>query len=136
MDLAVRNLRTKDVFRVAHILARASKQSRKSLVQAVQIDTEDGPQTVQIESEDVGWAIFEALLEREDDLKELLADLCGKNAAEFDELPYDAMLTIIERIAEQDDLSGFLSRVMALVNRLSGSLSTSSSPDTAGPIPM
>lgn len=122
MEYEVRRLQTGDLFRLARILKSTTAGARAALVSAVSVT--EGETTVQIDQSQLGFALFEAAVEQEDEIKRLFASLVGMSVPEFEKAPFDAPLTILERVMEQDDLPGFLSRALAFAKKMGGNFST------------
>lgn len=124
-QITVRGLQTKDIFTVARIIRGCTSSARDSLTQAVTLNNEDGEaQTVNVETQDLGFAIFEAAVDQEDEIKGLFADLAGMKPDEFEQTEYDTVLVILEEVAEHNDLPGFFERALALGKKISTNSST------------
>lgn len=58
-----------------------------------------------------GLLIFDIAMEHaEKDLQKLFADLAGVSIEEYHEMPFDTTLTIVEAIAEKENLTDFFKR--------------------------
>lgn len=67
----------------------------------------------------VGVILFSNIMQHaETDFKTWLADIAGMSVEEFEQMPFDYPLEVIEQIAEQEDLNGFLQRVKGLQSKL------------------
>lgn len=54
-----------------------------------------------------------------------MADLVGRSVEEFDSLPFDAPLAVVEKLAEKEDIAGFFKRARKLATAFSGIRQTS-----------
>lgn len=105
--MEIRRLKTKDFFTVATMLSKMAGDTMRNLSG----ETNDAAS--------VGASfISNAFKYAESDIKDWLADLAGIAKDAFDELPFDAPIEIIERLAEQENLTSFLQRVMGLKDKL------------------
>lgn len=128
-ELKVRHLQTLDLFRLARIISKCTASARNSLLNAA-LDLQTGAdasingkeQSISASVQELGFALFEAAVDQEEQIKQLFAGLVNMKPADFDKSPFDTVLIILERVMEQDDLPGFLSRAMGLVNNASKSL--------------
>ena len=59
-----------------------------------------------------------ALIYAESDIKPLLASVAEMTEEEFDKMPFDYPLEVIEWLAENEDLGAFFTRVKQLSGRL------------------
>ena len=112
MSYQVRRLATKDLFTMTKILSKISG------------DVRDGLKDLQIRKIDqqlFGIIVVEAAMKHaESDMKHLLADLIGKKVEEFEQEPFDAPITIIDIVAEQEDLKSFFTKAQGLTKKLFG----------------
>jgi hypothetical protein len=105
--MEVRNLKTSDFFIVAKILSKIGGRALKEIDE-------------QTNSMQAGVLLLTSALENADqDLLKWLADLGGMEAEEFAEQAFDAPITIIEKLAEKEDLTRFFERVRGLVKKIS-----------------
>jgi hypothetical protein len=132
VDYTVRHLETIDFFRVAKIIKACTSATRQTLLDAfsapkkaptpisgeVADEVATAPPEPANNLTELGFALFEALIDQERDVKEFFAGLVNMKPADFDHTPYDTMLYILERVKEQDDLPAFLARVVGLATRL------------------
>lgn len=134
MEYEVRRLQTKDLFRVAKIIRQCTGPVRAAMGAAMVVtDPETGQQGIALnDPAAIGFALFEAMVDQDAAIKELFADLVGMKPEKFDREPFDALVVILERVMEQDDLPAFLSRVTGLASKISGERSISSSLATVG----
>lgn len=107
--MEIRRLKTKDFFTVATLLGKMASEATKEIG--------EGSSASQIGT----IFVSNALKFAEKDLKNWLADLAGIEPKEFDELPFDAPIDIIEQLAEREDLNSFLQRVMQLRSKFTKS---------------
>lgn len=136
-ELKVRKLKTKDLFTVADILGDCGEDFLKTagtiIRKALMEKRRKGKGTSLMSYQMIGVTIFtSALKQASKKVKELLADLIGKTVDEFDEMPIDTSLNIIETLSEQEDLTGFFQKVSLLVEKISGEKLTTSKNDMAG----
>lgn len=119
MRYKVRRLTAGDLFTVMRIAGTCVAE-----VRAVLGDLREG----RVDAQAFGFAFSAALLRcAESDIKPLLADLAGMDAAQLDREPIDAPLAIIESVMAQEDLLPFFERVRKLIlagSRTSGGKST------------
>lgn len=150
-ELEVRNLQTKDLFKVATILSKCGDKLMKAIREsnidlgklgekakelgeaedekkkkAKEIGKEDEKKEVKDGEEpeeeidpDIqafGVQLFSVVLSiAETEIKAFMADLVNMKVAEFDVLPYQAPLVIIEKLAKEEDLPAFFQRATKLV---------------------
>lgn len=127
-----RRLQAKDVFTAARVFANA----REDILRAVMDLRAEHPDASEKE---VGMAIGGVLLQRADtDVHDWLADLAQKTPAEFDAMPLEELLGLIEQLVDNEDWPGFFSRVTGLANRRNASgtvsrLATAGAMETSSP---
>jgi len=140
-ELEPRNLQTKDLFKIATILSKcgdklmeAMKASNidlgelgkkaKEMKEAGEgkkaKDVKEGEKTEEAEvDKDVqifGIQIFSVILSvAESEIKSFMADLVNMKVEEFDVLPYQATLVIIEKLSKKENLLDFFQRATKLV---------------------
>ena len=111
-DYKVRRLSTKDLFTMTKIMSKISG------------DVRDGLKDLQIKAIDqqlFGIIVIEAAMKHaETDMKALLADLIGTTVEEFEKEPFDAPITILEKVADQENLKDFFSKVQGLQKKFFG----------------
>lgn len=87
-------------------------------------DVRDGLKDLQIKAIDqqlFGIIVIEAAMKHaETDMKSLLADLIGVTVEEFEKEPFDAPITILEKVADQENLKDFFSKVQGLQKKFFG----------------
>lgn len=106
--MEIRNLQTSDFFKVATIISKITAEAMKDIVGGTQ------------DTAQVGAAfISSAFKHAETDVKIWLASLIGKTPAEFDEMPFDTPLEIIEVLAERENLKSFFLRAKGLAGKVS-----------------
>ena len=100
----MRKLNTLDLIKTSTLLGKIGKD----------VEVTEGMSNAQI-----GLALFSsAMRHAETDVKELLASIAEMPVSEFEKMPFDYPIQLIEEIAEQEDLNGFLQRVRGLQNKL------------------
>lgn len=128
MDFQVRNLQTKDLYALVRILGKCGKDALiqiSATLAAAKVETkenEEDPADVSVAKDDkdksnisVGLTIISTLLlYAESDIKPFFASLVDKTTEEFDKLPFDATLAIIEELGKKEDLPNFFKRAMSL----------------------
>lgn len=108
----VRSLNAKDLFKMTKILSVISGELRDSLKD---VDFE------KVDSQFLGIIIVEAAMKHaETQLKEFLADLVGMTPEEFEQEPFDAPITILTTLAEQEDLKAFFTKAKGLMKVFTG----------------
>lgn len=117
--ISVRRLTARDLFRVVSIMSRCIQDGRNLL----------GGLGPELTPEGFAYACVVALLRgAETEIRPWLADLAGMEVAQFDQLPFEAPLVVIDALAAQEDLPGFFasaSRIAQhLVPRAGGARST------------
>lgn len=111
MDIEVRTLLVSDVFTVARMLGKITKGVRQELASALTAKKPDPTE--------VGMVLFQSVFTvAEEDLKAWLADLIGKQKAEFEAMPATTILDIVEKLVEQEDIKTFFTKASSLVNKL------------------
>lgn len=112
MTYEVRRLNAKDLFKMTKILSVISGDLRETLKD---VDMK------KVDNQVLGIIIVEAAMKHaEGQMKELLADLVGMTAEEFEQLPFDAPLEILTILAKQEDLKDFLEKAKGLMSAFSG----------------
>jgi len=106
--MEVRKLTAKDVFTVASILGKCGQEATKIM----------GSLDSKNESAIGLTFISIALQYAEKDIKEWLCSLVGKTSDEFDNLPLDAPLEIVEKLFEQEDIPRFFERARGLFQKI------------------
>lgn len=100
----MRKLNTLDLIKGSAILGKIGKN----------IDVPENASNAQ-----VGIAIFSAVMQHaETDFKAWLADIAEMTTEEFEKMPFDYPLEVLEKLAEQEDLSRFLERVKKLMGKM------------------
>jgi hypothetical protein len=100
----MRKLNTLDLIKGSAILGKIGKN----------IDVPEGAGNAQ-----VGIAIFSAVMQHaETDFKAWLADIAEMTTEEFEKMPFDYPLELLENLAEQEDLSRFFERVKKLMGKM------------------
>lgn len=110
--MEIRELQVKDVFAVARMLGKITKGARLQLAAILTGKKKADPT-------EVGMVIFQSLVtEAEEDMKTWLADLIGKELADFEVMPATTILDIIEKLLEQEGIKGFLSQASQLAGKI------------------
>jgi hypothetical protein len=131
----VRRLQTVDLARVLKILSKSSGPARQAFSGAVGItDPETGRRGVAIDQTQLVFAVLEGMAEQADEINAFFAGLVGMKPQQFEKEPIDAVVVILERLVEQEDLQDFFDRLSRLGSKISGERSTSSKLAIAGPI--
>lgn len=136
--LTVRSLEVRDIFTIAGMLKKITGERREEIINLIKPlsgDKKDKDRQKQETGEEkeqrtleaglnLAFYIFDLLIEyAEGDLKKWGASLVGKTPEEFDQLPIDTPLTIIESLAESEDLAGFFQKVSGLYRKINQSSS-------------
>jgi|GEM_PF-1998656 len=134
--LIVRSLEVRDIFTVAGMLKKITGERREEIINLIKPLSGDKKDKDKQETEEekeqgtleaglnLAFYIFDLLIEyAEGDLKKWGASLVGKTPEEFDQLPIDTPLTIIESLAESEDLVGFFQKVSGLYRKINQSSS-------------
>ena len=107
----MRNLNTADLLKTVTIAGKIGFKAKDAF------KVKEGEE---VSSLGIGMTFFSVAMEyAEKDLKELLASIAEMSVEEFDKMPFDYSLEVIEHIAETEDLAGFLQRVTHLTRKLS-----------------
>lgn len=118
--MQIRELKAKDTKAVAKMLGKLKTSSVADIFQS--LDKTSPLQT--------GLALFHIVAaDLTDDIYIWLADLIGKTPAELDEMPVSTPIDIIKELISRGDFKDFLASVGK-----PPPVTTSSSPDTAGPM--
>lgn len=108
--MEVRQLQVNDIFTFARIIGKVTKVTRAEL--ATKLAAKNPNPT------EIGLILFQSIFpEAEEDVKSWLADLAGKDKAEFGTMPATALPDVIESLARQEGMRDFLSRVSQLVGK-------------------
>lgn len=106
----IRPLNTKDFWAVLNILRKGGKDALSRLSEM------DG----EVTNEARGMYILDIGMEyAEKELAIFLADLAGMTKEEYENGSFDLTLTIIEQLAERENLADFFKRVAALAGKFS-----------------
>lgn len=132
---SVRPLVGGDIIKLKRLIADNFDAVRGKLQEAedkrVQRQAELGPDAKVPIEQGAGMAVAEVLLDQAfDQAWEFLASMIGMTVEAFNEEPWTAHLEVLETIAKEDDLDGFLQRYMGLRRTFSSVLPTSASSDT------
>lgn len=110
MDFQVRRLKTKDLYSLITILGKCGKEAISKISEAV------NPENKQMDNSSVGLAVISTLLlYAEEEIKPFFASIVDKTVEEFNELPFDATLVIIEELGKKEDLPNFFKRALDLM---------------------
>lgn len=111
-DIIVRELNVKDIFAVARMLSKVTKGARMQLSSLLTSKKKNPAE--------VGMVVFQSLfIETEEDLKAWLADLVGRDVADFEVMPAITVLDLIEKLALKEDIRDFFGKASLLVNKIS-----------------
>ena len=126
-DIEIRNLEANDVFVVANMLRKVTGKAKDEIVNLLK--SEDGEfknreemtSTEEIElGINIAYELLGVCLEyAENDLKEWFADLLGVTPKEFEKMPFDTPMIVIEQIANHDRAKSFFSKAFALFKKTS-----------------
>ena len=146
--VAVRRLSIKDLFDIAALVAicgkeimdaikdmpmpdiakfaKDKKENKEEATPDLPIENkEEKPPEIKITEQDeskfltLAITVFTALFKYAGDkIKPIFANLVGMTVEEFDKQPYDLLMDIIEKLAEQEDLPGFFTRAFQLGQKL------------------
>lgn len=133
-EFTMRRLNIVDIFRLAKIIAKATDYAGIRIAEIFKkrigkraVRTSDFEESTE-ETEElqggqdsnsflIGLHMLATLPHCEKEIIAFLADLIGKTPKEFEELPPDILLDIIEAIDEHEDLKAFFSKAAKLMNR-------------------
>lgn len=74
----------------------------------------------ELTSLEIGLSFFSVAMQyAESDFKELLASIAEMSIEEFEQQPFDYPLTVLEHLAETEDLQSFFQRVQTLARKIS-----------------
>lgn len=107
--MEVRRLQTSDLFKVATMLSKITAGASKDVLEGMTA-TQTG-----------ALFISNAFRFAETDVKAWLAELVDMSVEEFDKLPFDAPIEIVEALADQEDLASFFQRVKGLAGKITKS---------------
>lgn len=117
----VRKLEAKDFFTIAQLLGKIGRE------------TFSGVDYEKVTEGQLGLLVVTACLEyAETDFKNFFASLTNTNPEEFDHLPFDAPIVVIEKLMEQEDMNQVFLRLKGLAKKSFSGNSTSSKPDMGG----
>lgn len=101
----MRKLNTLDLLKVTSMFGKIGKK----------VEISEG-----MTEQQIGLTFFASALEHaETELKELLAGVAEMTVEEFEKMPFDYPLDVIEHLIENEDMQGFLQRVKGLIEKLS-----------------
>ena len=111
-ELNMRPLQVKDVFTVARMLGKITKGARSELATALTSKKKANPT-------EIGMALFQSVfIEAEEDLKVWLADLISKEVGEFEAMPPNTVLDIVEKLVAQEGIGDFFAKASQLATKL------------------
>jgi hypothetical protein len=114
----MRKLNTYDLFRTAAILGKIGTNLKI---------------TPDMDPKQLGVSFFACALQyAESDLKDLLANICEMKTEEFEKMPFDYPLEVIEKLMESEDIKNFLERAKSLARKMQGQSQTESVKDITG----
>jgi hypothetical protein len=100
----MRKLNAQDLFKTATILGKIGTH--------LKVGSNMTPQ-------EIGINFFSSALQyAESDLKSLLASISEKSLKDFEEMPFDYPIQVIEELAENEDIQSFLERVKSLAKKM------------------
>jgi hypothetical protein len=108
----MRKLNTFDLFRTAAILGKIGTNLKI---------------TADMDPKQLGVSFFACALQyAETDLKNLLANISEMSTEEFEKMPFDYPLELIENLIESEDIKSFLERAKSLTRKMQGESKTES----------
>ncbi len=128
-EIEIRELKTKDAFRLAKILLSLSDEAVEevsNLATQKEIDEEANKEEIEKKETQLGLQmainIFQIVLENaEDELLEWFADLTDMSKGEFEETRMDTPLIVVDEITQQEGFENFLQRASSLYKRMNTS---------------
>ena len=109
-NIEIRRLNTKDFWTIVNILRKGGKEAFSRMAQLEQ----------NASVEERGMFIMDIGMEfAQKELSAFLADLAGMTKEEYENGSFDLTLTIIEQLAERENLEDFIKRVAALAKKFS-----------------
>jgi hypothetical protein len=103
--IEIRELKAKDFFTAARIISKLGNKALKEI-------------NGEVSEIQAGILLLTTALEHaESDMLDWLADIAQKTTKEFEELPFDTPLVVIEQLFAKEDMNRFLERVRALIKR-------------------
>jgi len=118
--MEIRELQVKDVFAVARMLGKITKGARMELA-SVLADRGKDKKKAKTNPTELGMVLFQSLVtEAEEDMKAWLADLMGKEVAEFETMPPSTILDIVDKLTDQKGIKDFFARASSLATKLTG----------------
>jgi hypothetical protein len=129
-EIVIRNLQVRDIFIVANMLKKITGQKKEEIINLIKPlqsqKTEEGKEKTEEEEQkwleaglELGFYIFNLLLEyAEVDLREWFASLVGKNPQEFDQLPIDTPMVIVEKLGKDEDLLSFFQKAFGFYKKM------------------
>lgn len=124
-EIKIRPLKRKDRKTVAAMIRKlADKIGVNGLTNIIVADSgvapgeNQGPQKSDIFTK-IGVEIIKQLLDvLEEDVSAWFADLIGKTPDEFDEMPFDIEMNIIEQLANSEEANSFFTRALRVFNKM------------------
>lgn len=118
MEITIRPLRRKDRKFLGEVIKKlVDKVGDKSLLEVIRGDMTTAPQNsgaINIRDDrliSLGVKVIKLALDTlEEEIVTWFADLTGKSVQEFDELPFNVEMVILEKLLEQPELSDFFTR--------------------------
>lgn len=106
----MRDLQVKDVFAVAKIFSKVSRNAIGDIAKAIDGHVDEGELGLLM--------ITRVFTDAEPDLKAWLASLCEVSVEEFSNMPAVELLNIIKQLMEKEDVKDFFAQVSALLSGL------------------
>jgi len=130
MDFQVRELKTKDLYMIVKLLGKCGKDALSSISESLSVAAKaeqnveknaDGSiknnAVVSSSYSSVGLTVISTiLLYAESDIKPFFAGLINQTLEEFDNMPFDTTLAIVEELGKKEDLPNFFKRAISLTS--------------------
>lgn len=123
-EIKIRELKRKDRKTVAAMIKKlADKVGTNGLLNIIVSDPSSTTTDTPVKKDDVftriGVELIKMLLDvLEDDVAAWFSDLIGKSPEEFDEMPFDVEMIIIEQLMEAQEANSFFTRALRAYSKI------------------
>ncbi len=117
MNLKIRKLKARDIFKFSKILKKLNdKNSLQNIIKTANEKNLEEKDRVELYGTEIVCLLIENLDEVEEDIYEFLADLVGMTPEAFSNLDLSDLIEIIRKIAQENNLSAFFAAVSKLTD--------------------
>ncbi|WLR50031.1 hypothetical protein LC040_12130 [Bacillus tianshenii] len=118
-EYKVKRLSTRDVFRFVRMISKLGLGEFASMMQQSKKDGEDPAGKGSIDYKIVGFKLVSNITRIENEVMEFAASKIGVKVEEFEEMPADALIDVLQTVFEGNDMKAFFSKVNAMMDKMS-----------------